>query len=785
MATVRALGRSVGANIEVPDTARTRAARFSQAEFWDTARWLPAVVVRRCGRWVGATRPRRILARVLLGAVVLFVLPICVGAVATAQTRTDAAGASTIDAVGWMNVRDSAGVAVSDYVFVTDHGSLLHPANTAVSTILDLEFAGFMAIAVTAIWLIGYAISFRWLSLISAPLTGVADTLAGQIGTPLVITVAAAVGAFFVAWFVLRGMFSKATLQVVTMLAVALFGVGYLADPMADVLSPHGLLAEGRDVGVAVAAGLNGDPDPDPAAVVATMERTLADNFVRHPLQVWNFGHVVDESPTCRAAWSAGVAAGSDDRVAGGIQRCGDAAAYTKARNPNAGQVCTGLLLLLFAAVLLLFGVYLSGKIVVAAAEAIYHAFMAIFGFAAGGFVYGPTQTFLVRNLIDAFVSAGKMMAFTIYLGVYSLVLDDLFKQVPGHGIEVIFLGGAVMMVGVVLLRRVGTNVAARGNQAVAQIGSVLASGQAAPAGGGGGSMAAGAAASSASQRLITALAAINTLNANPVTEYVMGRTRFPLSSRAGLRQEAETANMRLAAESGRRGWLLNYNRTREQIIDSARSAAGEYGHTPLGAAVAVDRVIDRGGGLGDLDSALTSAGFTHKQMRLDAIRAYNYRTSWGPNMWDGDKHLGQAIASMSVLKLGRTAANVALFQRTAHRLANRRFADPDLRFSSFDAEEQALLRAYFANPTKPVIEGINQVATGAATTLPGISGTVASDRAALMNRFINVHLSRRYLEAAEAEDLPAASEILRKMALPEYWMGTSTLTPSKAIPSF
>lgn len=754
----------------------------AEGDFWDTARWRPAVVAGRWARCLGASRGRRVAAWLLLTVLLLFVAPIGVGAVATAQSRTDAAGASTIDAIGWMDVRDSSGTAVSDYVFATNHGSLLHPGNTALSTVLDLEFAGFMAIAVTAIWLIGYAISFRWLQLVSVPLTEVADTLAGQIGTPMVMTVAASVGAFFVAWFVLRGLFSKATLQVLTMLAVALFGVGYLAHPMADVLSPHGLLAEGRDVGVAVAAGLNGDANPNPQSVIATMENTLADNFVRHPLQVWNFGHVVDRSPACRAEWSAGVAAGSDARVASGMQRCGDTAAYTKSQNPNAGQVCTGLLLLLFAAVLLLFGVYLSGKIVVAAAEAIYHAFMAIFGFAAGGFVYGPTQTFLVRNLVDAFVSAGKMVAFTIYLGVYALVLDDLFRQTPGQGMEVIFVGGAVMVVGVVLLRRVGKNVATRGNQAVARIGSVLAGGQ---AGAGGAAAATAAGAPSGSERLLTALAAINTVNANPVAEYMMGRRRFPLSSRSRLRQDAETANMRIAAESGRRGWILNYNRTREQIIDSARSAAGEYGHTPLGAAVAVDRVVDRGGGLGDADSALTSAGFTDKQMRLDAIRAYNYRTSWGPNMWDGDKHLGQAIASMNVLKLGRTPANVALFQRTAHRLANRRFADPQLRFTSFAAEEQALLRAYFANPSKPVIERINQVATGSATTLPGITGTVEPERAALMNRFINVHLSRSYLAAAQAEDLPAASEILRKMALPEYWLGTSKLTPSKAIPTF
>lgn len=740
-------------------------------------------MVRRCAHWCGATRLRRITGRLLLGVFVLFVVPMTLGAVATAQTGTDTAGSSTIDAVGWMNVRDSHGVPLANYVFATNHGNVFHPGNAALSTALDLEFAGFMGTEVTSIWVIDYAVSFRWLDLVAEPLSRVADTLAGQVGTPVILVLAVTVGGIPVGWFIVRGYFAKATLQVVTMIGVALFSVPYLAHPMADVLSSDGLLAQGRDVGVAVAAGLNGQSNPSPHMIVDSIEGTLADNFVRYPLQVWNFGHVVDDSPACRAAWSDGVLAGSDDKVTSGLKRCGDVAAYTKSQNPNAGQVCTGLLLLVFAAVLLMFGVYLSGKIVVAAAEAVYHAFMAIFGFAAGGYVYGPSQTFLLRNLVDAFVSAGKMVAFTLYLGIYALVLGDVFEQAQGHGIAVIFIGGSFMLVGIVLLRRMSRSLAAAPGRIAGQISGVLATGRAAQAGGGGSMAAAGG--MSGTQRLITGLAALNTMNASPVTEYLMGRRRSPLSSRSGMRQRAELANMRMAVEADRFGWIRNYYRTREQIIDSARSAAATYGHTPMGAAVAIDRLIDRGASLGDAEAALFSAGFTDKEMRTNAIKAYNYRTSWGPNMWDGDKHVGQAIASLGVLKLGATPANVALFKRTAHRLAERRFADPDLQFRSFTALEQQFLRDYFDNPTESVIHAIRDVVSGTGTTLPNLTSTVSRERAALMNRFINVHLSREYLAAAEAENFAGASEILQKMALPEYWTGSSTLTPSKAIPTF
>ncbi|WP_026343283.1 hypothetical protein [Nocardia sp. BMG111209] len=750
--------------------------------FTDAGRWRPGVVWRRTGEWLGATRGRRVAARLVFAAVAPVGIAMVAG-VATAATRTDAAGTTTIDAISWMNVRDTSGIALSDYVFATNHGSLLHPSDSVLSTVLDLEFAGFMALVVTAIWLIGYAISFRWLDLVARPLSDAADALSGRVATTPLLLVAATAGAFFVAWFVLRGQIAKATVQIVTMLAVAVAGVLCLAHPLADVLSDHGLVVQGRDVGLAVAAGLNGDADPNPDSVAAGMQGTLADNFVRHPLQVWNFGHVVDDSPACRAEWSAGVAAGSDDRITAGMRRCGDAAAYAKAENPNAGQICTGLLLLVFGGLLLVFGVYLAGKIVVAAAEAIYHGFLSIFGFAAGGFVYGPTQVFLIRNVVDVFVAAGKMIAFTVYLAVYALVLDDVFRQAAGHGVAVIFIGGAVMIVGVVLLRRAGRGVAAQGGRIADQLGSVLATGRApAPAGV---SMAAAGAAAAGTGRLLTALMAVNTLNASPVTEYLMGRRRFPLSSRSRLRQQAELANMETSVEAGRRGWMLSYYSTREQVLDSARTAAAEHGHTALGAAVAADRVIARGGNLGDVESALAAAGFADKNMRIDAIEAYRHRTDLAPNLWSGDRFLGEAIASLNVLKLGRTPANLALFQHTADRLANHRFADPDLRFARFTPAEQAYLHRYLATPAKPLREALDRVATGAATTIPGLPGPISAERAAMLTRFLDVHLGREYLAAAQAGDLPAAAATLRKMALPEYWSGGSRLAPAQTIPEF
>ncbi|MEU4341530.1 hypothetical protein AB0H00_09705 [Nocardia sp. NPDC023852] len=731
----------------------------------------------------------------------LFVFPGVVGAVAVAQTQSGtASGGSSIAMLQWMDIRDSYGVRLTDYMFATSHGSVLDPLETIISAILSLEFVGYLVIVTAAVWLIGFAISFQWLDPFGRALTGVVDNLTGQIATPLLLTVAAGIGAFFVAWFVVRGFVAKATMQVVTMLAVAVLGPIFLAEPLADVLSSHGLLAQGRNVGIAVAAGLNGSTSPNPDQLVVTMQRDLADNFARHPLQVWNFGHVVDQSPRCAAAWSAGVQSGDDSRVLNGMRACGDTAAYAVAHDPSLGQVSSGLVLLFCGAIQLAFGASLGGKIIRKALDSILHGIKAVFGFAAGGFIYGPTQTLLVRNVVDAFVAAGAMAAYTVFLGVYVLFLGNLFRQAGGQVGVVLVLGAIVEIVAILQLRQLGKGLS-KGNDWVANRFALAIQGAGGSGGGGGGTalgMGDAGAGHSLPGRALAGLGAINTIGANPITALLF-RRRNPWDLDSKLRHQVDLMNLEANKEILGKGWSLNSARVREGYIEAARTAAQEYGFTHRGAAAAVDRVINRGGALGDVVTSMMDAGWKDKDMMVGAMRAYNYREQFGPSVWDGDAYIGEAAASMSILKLGQTPTNMALFQHTAHRLANRRYIDRVDR-SALTKAEQDYLDDYFKKPTRDKIRGIEALASGSQITRDRHGNVVQSnkdyplplqfegwsqERGLLMNRFIMPHLSQQYLQAAEAGDLHTASEILQTMAHSEYWTGNVKLTPSKALPRF
>lgn len=490
-----------------------------------------------------SAKAARYRQRIFCFLAVLFLFTICpgaVGAVALAQDGSGATGLSRMDGLAWMNIQDSFGVALADYAFVSDKGGSLNPGGTVVWTILGLEFVGYMIIVTTAIWFVGFALSFAWLDLFADALRGVADAFAAQLTTPVVLVTAATIGAFFVAWFVVRGFHARAAAQTLALLAVAVLGPLFLAAPLAGVLDSDGLLAKGRDVGMAIASGLNGSTNRNPDLAVSALQGDMADNFARRPVQVWNFGHVLDSNSACAAVWSAGVSAGDMERTQRGLSDCGDIAAAGAAAHPSVGQIGTGLLLLLSATVLLLFAVVLSTRLMRAALDAVYHGFLAIFGFAAGGFVYGPTQTFLVRNLVNSGIAAVRICAYTVFTGVYLLFLGNLFQQARGQVISVIVIAAVVEAVAILQLNRLSQGLNRGSSWVTNRVAGTI---QGARGGSGGTALGMGGG-SGSGLGTIAGLAALNTVNSSPLTAWVAGRTLNPLSPLAFGKMRSERVSI-------------------------------------------------------------------------------------------------------------------------------------------------------------------------------------------------------------------------------------------------
>ncbi|MFR9774269.1 hypothetical protein [Nocardia sp. SC052] len=638
-----------------------------------------------------------------------------------------------------MDVRDSSGVRLTDYVFATNHGGLFHPMDTVMSGVLGLEFVGYIVLVTTAVWLIGYAVSFQWLDPFGRALTGVADNLTGQIATPLTLVTAAAIGAFFVAWFIVRGQPAKATMQIVAMVGVALLGPVFLAEPLGDVLSSHGLLAQGRDLGIAVAAGLNGNSDANPRQVVATMQGDLADNFARRPLQVWNFGHVVDESPRCANAWSAGVRSGDDSRVIDGMRACGDIAAHDEANDPSWAQVGSGLVLLLCGMILLLFGAYLAIKIVWAAMDSIYHGFMAIFGFAAGGFIYGPTQTFLIRNLVDGFVAAGRMAAYTIFLGVYVLFLGNLFQQAQGQVMVVLVLGAIVEIIAILQLRRLARSLS-HGNDWIAnRFALAMQTGGSSKGAGAGGGTALGMGTMGASQsmsgiKMMALMGGLSTVANSPLTEWALGGVQG--SFRPGARRRDRMSRMQSGfwnspGIGGPGGTYAQSYMKFRQFVMGAREAAMEFGgrNTYRGAAAALRGVKDFGGTRADFLGALRGARFTDDRIMALSTLARGIVDDNSEDETLGDKHLGHVVAAVQEAQrqayrlvnghgsAEEVAASFGALEQDALVFRRANYGGVRLDGGADWGPERAIVTDYMNNPTREKIIALREVRDGVHTS--------------------------------------------------------------------
>lgn len=610
--------------------------------------------LRGCSKHPLGTRWRRRLI-CLSAFFALLVFPAAVGAAAGPPEESAAAGTSRIDGISWMNIRDSSGTPLANYVFVSEQGSLFNPGGMTIWAILGLEFVGYMIIVTAAIWFAGYALSFQWLDLFASALRGVGKAFANEVATPIVLVTAATVGACCVAWFVVRGFHAKAALQVLIMLAVAVVGPLFLADPLADVLSSDGVLGQGRDLGLSVAAGLGGDHSQGSAQLLASTQGDMADSFARRPIQVWNFGHVVDDRETCAAAWSAGVGSGDEEQVRDGLEACGDTAAAAAADNPTFGQICTGLLLLLCSTVLVAFCAVLGGKIIKAGLNTIYQAFMAIFGFAAGGFMYGPTQTFLVRNLVEMVIAGCRMCVYTVFLSIYLLFLRNLFHEARGQVIAVIVIAAVIHVVAILQMQRLSNGltggsrwIANRAASTIQNAGTTVRGSGSAP----GPALGMGTQSSDNSTGfggVVAGLAALTAVSRSPITAWLAGGTVKPLDPLALAHKkttlaDAETAPAR--AES----YAWSHSSRQHWRMTAIRHSAPDGGmQTELGMARALKTLTDNGVPENDLIPALVSAGGT-AELAGNAMYARAKRDNALPSWRSGAQSARMAMSSANAV---------------------------------------------------------------------------------------------------------------------------------------
>jgi hypothetical protein len=341
-------------------------------------------------------------------------------------------GSGAIAAVSWLQVADSQNVAVGAYGLSINNGGITEPTAGAAALITHWLYGAFQTVIGLALWLLQNVLTFEWLAVISRPLEVVGTQLARLALSPGVIVAVGTIAAAFIAITMARGNISKAGAQIGTAVILAFLAVSLANKPIAELVGPTGLLAQGRDIGIELSTALAPGAQQSGPQAVQTITSSLADNFARVPTMVWNFGANLDSAQyNCGPVWSAAIRAGDIDAVKDRVQQgCpGGAQLHDYAMNSASNQLTFGFLAVVFAlAVLVVFG-YLCFYIVVLALSALFWAMVAVVA-AIAGLIPGPAQTLAVKAALDAIFSWLGMAAYVGIAGVVGALATAMFTAV-------------------------------------------------------------------------------------------------------------------------------------------------------------------------------------------------------------------------------------------------------------------------------------------------------------------------------------------------------------------
>ncbi|AFM20618.1 hypothetical protein Mycch_6018 (plasmid) [Mycolicibacterium chubuense NBB4] len=389
-------------------------------------------------------RARRTLVTVGLTYALSFIALLC------APNAVAAGGSATL---GWTGLRDSDGVPVAFYFLsmvsareaATNNGqgvSVLDPSswmpwmaaaveravdNATAAWWLTLIAGTFIFIMAAALWFLRFALSTGWLVAIATfahPLYNAVSSLASSMMLgPIAITLCVIVAGYHI----LRGHPGRGWAMIGTAIALTVLLATVFADPIGDLYSEHGLLALGRGTGLEIAQAATGAPFASGGSLDAKLDTLMANVVtagVRHPLQVLNFGMVVDDVGGCRQAWNAAItSAGGVDGTgpAHAMATCGAPQALAYAQRLGGSDATTGLLLALVAIVVAFFYFYVGLSAMLVGIKSLYFGILLGPSFLIGMAGFGRALAFALHCGTELFMHVVQLMVFEVYLAVSAI----------------------------------------------------------------------------------------------------------------------------------------------------------------------------------------------------------------------------------------------------------------------------------------------------------------------------------------------------------------------------
>lgn len=462
----------------------------------------------------------------------LLVLAVVHALAITATVAAPTASASTNAMVlNWTGLKDTYGVPLGNYYLslptireqITEAGPdigwtpdswmawTLHAMETMAfnvtsASILTAEAGLFIGIIALALWLMKMTVSTYWLTVIgeiARAVTNAVITVTTQLG---LLLIAIPIGVFAGVVTIHRGEAGRGWTMILIALTMPALSIAIFANPAGLMYGEGGLLEFARRVGFSVAQaatpGHNGAfGGVGSGGQVDALTASMITHTVREPLQLWNFGQVIDRVGGCGAAWSAAVNRGAPDGPIRAMQSCGNTAAVSYAQHLDGTNIWVGLIFVVVALLLGAFMVLSGWAVLKVSVKAIYTTVILLPTLWLGA-IPGAPQRRATAVVWQFFRHAIEVLVYIIFVSVMGLAVESIVAgrlpaQLGGtNPFAHVLMMGAVSVAAMMLLRYIRADLSADrpGPGLFRQAGSVaIGMGMHAAIGGAGGAALAGA----------------------------------------------------------------------------------------------------------------------------------------------------------------------------------------------------------------------------------------------------------------------------------------------------
>jgi hypothetical protein len=408
-----------------------------------------------------------------------------------------AASASTNSVVlNWTGLHDNSGVPIGDFYLslaslrdqITQAGpdaSMLDPStwlpwmmhgmeamfmSLTAANILTGEVSVFVGIIAVSLWVMRLTISTYWLTVFGEIAKAVTTAVISVTTRWGLVAITVPLGVFVGVLAIRRGEHGRGWTMIMAAIMMPALAVTVFSDPAGMMYGPNGLLAFGRRVAfsTAQAATHNGAISGGGfTGQVGTLTASLITHVVREPLEVFNFGHVVDKVGACGAQYSQALLQGASDGPIKAMARCGDVAALHYAQNLDATNVFVGLLLMGSAVLFGWFMISSGASVFMVSVKAIYTTAKLLPSVFVGG-ISGPAQEHAKATVWRYFKHPLEVMVFIVFVSVMGLAIEMLISRpLPAElggtnpFAHILIMGGA-SMTALYLLRHIKADLEGR-----------------------------------------------------------------------------------------------------------------------------------------------------------------------------------------------------------------------------------------------------------------------------------------------------------------------------------